>query len=134
MNLWLDDIRAAPEGWTWVQSVEECIQKLATGEVEMLSLDNDLGWVIDDAYIYQGARALAPEGYKVVEWMVENNVWPEFVSVHSSNVIAKQRMQDMIETFGNYNKRQQITFTVQAHKRRHNQTYPAVAYERVKNG
>jgi len=130
MKLWLDDARTAPEGWVHVTTTEECIAKLATGEVEMVSLDNDLGWLIDDGYIYSGERRLAPEGYTVVEWMVENNVWPEWVSVHSNNVVAAKHMQQMIETHGNYGRKQFVEFHVEDRARRLDVRYPAVGYAR----
>ena len=42
MRVWLDDQRAAPEGWVHVRTPEEAIELLRGGEVEELSLDHDL--------------------------------------------------------------------------------------------
>lgn len=43
MKLWLDDVRPAPEGWTWVKTVDEARARLVAGGVDHLSLDHDLG-------------------------------------------------------------------------------------------
>jgi hypothetical protein len=43
MKLWLDDIRPAPEGWTWVKRVEDAIYYADREPVEEMSLDHDLG-------------------------------------------------------------------------------------------
>jgi hypothetical protein len=43
VKVWLDDQRAAPEGWVHVRTPEEAIRLLRRGEVEELSLDHDLG-------------------------------------------------------------------------------------------
>ena len=47
MKLWLDDIRPAPEGWTWHFHVDTMINDIKwlmnhNIEIEMISLDNDL--------------------------------------------------------------------------------------------
>lgn len=58
MNLmvFLDDIRETPEGWTRVYWPEEAIALLETGEVDIISLDHDLG---------EDER----NGYDVLLWM-----------------------------------------------------------------
>lgn len=90
MKLWLDDIREAPEGWKWVNTVEEAINLISTGEVVEASLDHDLG---------DGQQ----EGYRLVLWMAENDVWPsDAISVHSSNPPGSERMCGVIERYGNY--------------------------------
>jgi len=43
MKVYLDDERSTPEGWTRVYWPAEAIELLRTGEVEEISLDNDLG-------------------------------------------------------------------------------------------
>jgi hypothetical protein len=43
MNVFLDDERTAPEGWVLVTSPQEAIRLLATGNVDQISLDHDLG-------------------------------------------------------------------------------------------
>ena len=88
MRVWLDDIRPAPEGWVWVETVEEAIELMSSGEVLEASLDHDLG---------DGEQ----EGYALVLYMAENDLWPkEAISVHSSNPPGAERMCGVIERYG----------------------------------
>jgi hypothetical protein len=65
MRIWLDDLREPPdEGWVWVKTIEEATNLLANGQVESLSLDNDLG---------EGF----PEGRRLALWMAEHETWPK---------------------------------------------------------
>lgn len=90
MRLWLDDLRPAPEGWIWIETVEGAIELIFSGEVVEASLDHDLG---------DGQQ----EGYRLVLYMAENNLWPkEAISVHSSNPPGSERMCGMIERYGDY--------------------------------
>lgn len=132
MKLWLDDLRLPPEGWEWVKSVEDCISALKTGQVEMLSLDNDLGLEFNDnGEFLMAAEAVAPEGYLVVDWMVENNVWPDWVSLHTSNVVARNYMRKLLEKHGGYAGMQHINFTPRNNtKKRQDLVYPAIAFYR----
>jgi hypothetical protein len=43
MKLWLDDERPAPPGWVWAKTSSEATLHLASGRVEDVSLDHDLG-------------------------------------------------------------------------------------------
>jgi hypothetical protein len=92
MNVWLDDIRPAPDGWLWAKTVREAKRLLhssePTCEVEDMSLDNDLG-------------LNEPEGRHLVLWMCEHNIWPKGkIAVHSSNPVAAEYMRKMIERYG----------------------------------
>lgn len=55
IRLWLDDVRPAPEGWTWIKTVDEAKTYLMAGDVNEASLDHDLGM---DAVF----SSLSPEG------------------------------------------------------------------------
>jgi hypothetical protein len=80
MRVFLDDERATPDGWVRVYWPEEAIALLETGEVEVLSLDHDLG---DDE---RGT------GYDVVLWIEEavalRGFSPPNIAVHSANSSA----------------------------------------------
>lgn len=108
MNVWLDDIRPAPEGWYRTKHINEIKDMLVKGEVDNLSLDNDLGFsdicsrceMLDNCIncncFCHIPHPLA-EGYKLVDWMEENNCWPKNKpTVHSNNVVAKRRMEAII--------------------------------------
>jgi hypothetical protein len=88
MFVWLDDQAVRdPEGtWAIVRTADEAISLLMTGQVEMISLDHDLGDVRHDPY----PREVT--GMAVVEWMWENEVFPKIINVHSWNPSAACRM------------------------------------------
>lgn len=50
MKIWLDDVRPAPPGWTWLRTVDETVHMLAQGNVEELSLDYHLTHSDPDRY------------------------------------------------------------------------------------
>jgi hypothetical protein len=84
MKLFLDDMRPTPPGWVGVKTPEEAITHLETGQVELLSLDHDLG---------------LPEprnGYAVVKWLeyqVATRIFrPPQMWVHSANSVGIQNM------------------------------------------
>lgn len=91
MKLWLDDIRPAPTGWTWVKTAEEALSLLKTGTVEEASLDHDLdmaevsadpktGFLIGQ--INPGARS----GMWLIEQMIREKAWPtKRITVHSQS-------------------------------------------------
>lgn len=82
MKLYLDDYRKPPNGWTLATTADECIEVLKSGLVTELSLDHDLA----------GEKT----GYEVVKWMVENNVFPPLIIIHTMNPVGRQRMFDTI--------------------------------------
>lgn len=89
MKVYLDDARQTPEGWIRVYWPEEAIELLATGKVEEISLDHDLG---DDE---RGT------GYDVVLWIEEVVIMHDFIppkiTVHSANSSARIKMEAGIE-------------------------------------
>ena len=97
MRVWLDDRRPPypnPEEWIWVRTPAEAIELLETGEVNVLSLDHDLG-------LTEGERELT--GYDVVTWIewavaTEKFVPPRTIRVHSSNASAAPKMERGIES------------------------------------
>lgn len=92
-RLWLDDLRPAPPGWTKVRSVNAAIRLLETGSVTHASLDYDLGDYAEDG----------GDGYHIVDWMAEHEVWPaEGVCCHSGNPTGRALIERMIARFGSY--------------------------------
>jgi len=89
MRVFLDDERAPPDGWTLVRWPDEAIELLKTGDVEIISLDHDLG---DDSI---------GTGYDVVLWIEEqvamNKMVPPIIKVHSANTSARIKMLAGIE-------------------------------------
>ncbi len=93
VKMYLDDVRPVPEGWVGVKSVNQAIILLLTGTVTEASLDHDLG-----DYAKDGG-----DGYKVVDWMAEHDIWPvDGVVVHSANPVGRQRIEGVINRYGPY--------------------------------
>lgn len=97
MKVFLDDERAAPEGWTLVRWPEEAIALLEMGQVEAISLDHDLG---DDLRT----------GYDVLLWIEEavatRRFAPPTIAIHSANAAALQRMALAVESIRRLTERQ----------------------------
>jgi len=113
MNLWLDDLRPAPKGWTHVTTVKDAINLLQKNEIEEMSLDHDLG-ACDECMKKAGANS--PQqwlethnfesmphcphvgtGLQFVLWMAVNNIWPKNIpQVHSANPAGAMRMREDI--------------------------------------
>lgn len=91
VNIYLDDCRQTPSFYDIrTYTVEETIKKIKEneGNIEFLSLDNDLG---------EGLL----EGYKVLDWLeekyfVDNFILPRYILVHSANSSAVIRMNNII--------------------------------------
>jgi hypothetical protein len=84
MKVFLDDERVTPDGWTRVYWPDEAIALLASGMVQEISLDHDLG---DD---------IRGTGYDVVLWIEEavalHGFTPPVIYVHSANSSARDKM------------------------------------------
>lgn len=116
MKLWVDDVRPAPDGWRWAKTYKEAIEMLHSTPKERLtdvSLDHDLGFAEIDTSSWPDGVLYAPNGidyditvptgYDVLEYMIENDLWPtRSISVHSANVVGSQRMCRKIEDYGPY--------------------------------
>jgi len=89
MRVWLDDVREAPSGWTWVKTSADAIALLAGGDVAEISLDHDLG---DD--VVNGT------GYSVVCWIEEavatRGFVPPRMRIYSANIVGRARMEQAI--------------------------------------
>jgi hypothetical protein len=92
MKIWLDDIRTPPdEGWEWAKTPSEAIALLDSADIEVISLDHDLG--------FDGERELS--GYQVVLWIEEavalKSYDPPEMLVHSANPPAHERLLRAID-------------------------------------
>ena len=106
MRVWLDDLRdpksdpASTPFWrdaVWVKTPEAAIALLATGKVQALSLDNDLGLPLDS-----GGRPR--EGYMVADWLEQHTFLsegftpPRVLNLHSANSVVRRKVE---AAFGN---------------------------------
>jgi len=107
INLWLDDVRPAPWGWTLVKTDAEARWYLERGLVQTASLDHDLGACEDcmggntvEQWLEKFAFRSMPNcdhfgtGYTLVCWMEETGNWPkEKPKVHSANPVGRAKME-----------------------------------------
>lgn len=88
MKIFLDDSRDAPSGWVRCRWPDEVIELLRNEQVEVISLDHDLG---DDE---RGT------GYDVLLWLecrvVFEGFQPPELLLHTSNPVARDRMRAAI--------------------------------------
>lgn len=89
ISIYLDDERPTPDGYIRTFSVDETIKLIEEndGNVEFLSLDNDLGIGVE-------------EGQKVLEWIEEkahfNQIAPiPYIIIHTQNPVAADRMMSI---------------------------------------
>ncbi len=103
IQMWLDDVRPAPEGWTHVYTVHEAIALIKTGRVVRASLDHDLGLCSPctaSANARRGRNCQCMTGYKLCLWMAENEKWPtEKPTVHSMNPVGAFAMRAIIDRY-----------------------------------
>jgi hypothetical protein len=110
IDLWLDDLRRAPDGWVHVKTVEEAQEYLRRGVVRCASLDHDLGacsrcydgmlerWLEEHDHQSMPHCEHFGTGYSLVRWMEENDCWPlEKPTVHSANPDGRAKMKAVIE-------------------------------------
>lgn len=83
MKVYLDDERPTPNGWVGVKTAREAIELLKTGDVEVISLDHDLG----------------PDpqtGYDVAKWIEQaahnGELGPIRMRCHSASTVGKQNI------------------------------------------
>lgn len=83
MNIFLDDYRACPPGFTLARNAEECKLLLNEYGVNILSLDYDLGY--DE-----------PTGLEIASFIVERKVYPEKIYLHTSSDYGRRAMYELL--------------------------------------
>lgn len=120
MKLWIDDVRPAPEGWTWVKSFDEAVETFQANAVSDASFDHDLGFVLPEANCNFDVDLIVadkpydgnlPTGYDLIKWVVENDKWPETCAVHSMNPTGFRNICSVIERYGPYTYREAIIYS-----------------------
>lgn len=92
-NIWLDDIRPAPQDFLAVHSVNEAKMAIVKAEKEgkteiILDLDHDLG-----DYAKDGG-----DGIVLVEWLAETERYYD-IRLHTMNPVGRQNMQAIIDRY-----------------------------------
>lgn len=84
IHVYLDDTRRCPPGFVLAKNAEECILLLKEYEVDILSLDYDLGW--GEATGLDVAKFLAAAANKA------EVSYPREIYLHSSSAIGRLSM------------------------------------------
>lgn len=84
INVYLDDLRDCPNGFTIARNIEDAINLIENNEVNILSLDHDLG---EDSN-----GELLPTGYDFVKYFCENNLFAKKIYLHTDNSVGRENM------------------------------------------
>lgn len=94
MKIWLDDQRKAPDGYNKiVNNIEDAKELILNNEIELLSIDNDLGHNV-------------AEGFKLIDWIEEQLMYGKIgcfnIQVHSANPVRYGYINNVIKRINNY--------------------------------
>lgn len=79
IHVFMDDLRPKPKGFVLARTGEECLLLLEDNQVDILSLDHDMGWA-------------QPSGFEVVQEMVRRSLFPREIYLHSSSSMGRMNM------------------------------------------
>ena len=90
INVFMDDLRQSPEGFILARNALECRLLLLENEVNILSLDHDLGDT--------------ETGYDFVKWLVEAgmyevSIYPKVIYLHTANPVGRHNMFQLLERY-----------------------------------
>lgn len=83
LHVYLDDCRRCPEGFALAKNAQECLLMLEECEVDILSLDYDLG---------PGETS----GKTVVMGMIARRLFPREIYLHTSSMWGKKEMYELL--------------------------------------
>lgn len=83
IHVYMDDFRRCPQGFTLARTVEECLELLRLTEVDILSLDYDMG--PDE-----------PTGTEMAAAMVREGLFPREIYLHTSSITGKKSMYEIL--------------------------------------
>ncbi|MEK4081572.1 cyclic-phosphate processing receiver domain-containing protein [Solibacillus sp. FSL K6-1126] len=84
INLYVDDLRDCPNGFVVARTFQEAIHLIENHEVEILSLDHDLG---EDLH-----GNLLPTGYDLVKYICEKGLRANKIYIHTDNPVGRENM------------------------------------------
>lgn len=101
MKLWVDDVREAPQGYTWCQTVNQAKQQIEyyepldsalaqyVGTIDLIDIDHDAGDFAQDGGDY----------IKLLDWLEETGrSYP--IHIHSMNPVGIENMRRIIRRNG----------------------------------
>lgn len=83
MHVFLDDYRSCPKGFVLATNAEECLMLLREGDIDILSLDYELG---PDSM----------NGGEVAAAIVREGLYPRQIYLHTSSMYGKRQMYEML--------------------------------------
>ncbi len=83
IHLYLDDYRPCPKGFALARDGEECLMMLRDCEVDILSLDHELGFGQMD-------------GTDVVKAMIHEGLYAREIYLHTSSMSGKKSMYELL--------------------------------------
>lgn len=83
IHVYLDDWRQCPKGFVLAKNMEECLTLLESYEVDILSLDHDLGWH-------------EPTGTELVAEIISRKCYAKRIYLHTSSTEGRMRMHQML--------------------------------------
>lgn len=86
IHVYLDDLRPCPQGFTLARNIQECLLLLEECDVDILSLDHDMGWMSKQT------------GMDVVIWLVQQQKFPKTIYIHTSSPTACTAMYQMLNS------------------------------------
>ena len=93
IKIYLDDKREAPYGWIQCRWPNEVIEFIKKGNVEIISLDHDLGGVVDD-------NKHEITGMDVLNWLEQSinediKFMPPTIIIHTQNAAKFSEMKKL---------------------------------------
>lgn len=83
IHVYLDDYRPRPAGFALARTIEECVMLLDEEQVDILSLDYDLGWG-------------QPTAIEVVKHIVASGKYPRRIYFHTSSPHGRMQMYELL--------------------------------------
>lgn len=83
MKLWIDDVRPPPDGWVWVQTLDDAMAAYQSEGPTEISFDHDLG---GDETSMPLARLIEANAYI-------GNREPPIWHVHSANPVGRKNLE-----------------------------------------
>lgn len=90
LKVFLDDMRDCPDGFTLARSYEACLLLLDTQDVDVLSLDHDLG---SEKTGYDVCK------YVVEKWFLGQSQQPIEIFLHTDNPVGRDNMYQLLSRY-----------------------------------
>ena len=102
MKIFLDDIRLPEwiyddfQDWVLVKNRDE-FEKIILdnkSDIDIISLDNDLGTDLDGNILF--------DGYSCLNWLIDNDIYIKNIIIHSDNIVASEQIYGKANNWINF--------------------------------